>query len=95
MTTDLANLATAISKLDPSSREEVETAFQKVVNTNKRRKRIAEVMREAMAQLLLDTKYLMFDLEATRRERDSYRDQCGIILEDAPRPLDDRLGEGQ
>ncbi|MGB1928273.1 MAG: transcriptional regulator, partial [Mariniblastus sp.] len=27
----------------------------------------------ALSQLRMDMKYLMFDLEATRRERDSYK----------------------
>ena len=30
----------------------------------------------AWGQLRLDMKYLMFDLEATRRERDAYRRPC-------------------
>jgi hypothetical protein len=30
-------------------------------------------VQDALAQLRLDMKYLMFDLEATRRERDDYR----------------------
>jgi hypothetical protein len=30
-------------------------------------------VQDALSQLRLDMKYLMFDLEATRRERDDYR----------------------
>jgi hypothetical protein len=32
-------------------------------------------VQEALSQLRLDTKYLVFDLEATRRERDEYQRQ--------------------
>ena len=32
-------------------------------------------LRYALSQLRLDIKYLMFDLEVTRRERDALRDQ--------------------
>jgi hypothetical protein len=31
------------------------------------------LVQEALSQLRLDMKYLVFDLEATRRERDGYR----------------------
>lgn len=36
----------------------------------KRRRRILELVQEALAQLRVDMNYLVFDLEATRRERD-------------------------
>jgi hypothetical protein len=32
-------------------------------------------VQDALGQLRLDMKYLLFDLEATRRERDNYRRQ--------------------
>jgi hypothetical protein len=32
-------------------------------------------VQEALSQLRLDMKYLLFDLEATRRERDAYKKQ--------------------
>lgn len=35
-----------------------------------RRKRILELVQETLAQLRLDMKYIIFDLECTRRERD-------------------------
>ncbi len=38
-----------------------------------RRKRILNIVQEALSQLKLDTKYLLFDLECTRRERDEAR----------------------
>ena len=40
-----------------------------------RRRRILGLVQDALSQLRLDMKYLMFDLEATRRERDDYRRQ--------------------
>ena len=39
----------------------------------KRRRRILNLVQDALAQLRLDMKYLVFDLEATRRERDDAR----------------------
>jgi len=38
-----------------------------------RRIRILKLVQDALSQLRLDMKYLMFDLEATRRERDEYK----------------------
>lgn len=39
----------------------------------KRRRRILDLVQEALSQLRLDMKYIMFDLECTRRERDEAR----------------------
>jgi len=48
------------------------------VESTRRRRRILNLVQEALSQLRLDMKYLVFDLEATRRERDSLRqDQDG------------------
>ena len=44
-----------------------------MVESTKRRRRILTLVQDALSQLRLDMKYLMFDLEATRRERDDYR----------------------
>lgn len=42
-------------------------------NVQDRRRRILDLVQEALSQLRLDTKYLLFDLECTRRERDESR----------------------
>ena len=46
-----------------------------VRDNDTRRRRIMNLVQEALGQLRLDMKYLMFDLEATRRERDKLRDK--------------------
>lgn len=51
----------------------VMTAFQTVKEQSLRRQRIIEIVQDSLAQLRLDVKYLVFDLEATRRERDDAR----------------------
>jgi len=38
-----------------------------------RRKRILELVQEALSQLRMDMKYIVFDLECTRRERDELK----------------------
>ena len=73
--TELADLAEAIHNLPAESRTQVETALERVVDSTRRRRRILTLVQDALSQLRLDMKYLMFDLEATRRERDDYRRQ--------------------
>ena len=49
----------------------------RVVDSTKRRRRILNLVQEALSQLRLDMKYLVFDLEATRRERDALQQRPG------------------
>ncbi len=91
MNNGITELATAISKLSPSDRAKMEPAFQKVCACSNRRRRVLKIMEEALGQLRLNIQYLMFDLHATRKERDTYRDMLQIHPEDAVKPLDDRL----
>ncbi|MFO0943401.1 MAG: hypothetical protein U0930_21920 [Pirellulales bacterium] len=45
-------------------------ALRRVTESSVRRRRILTLVQEALGQLRLDMKYLVFDLEATRRRRD-------------------------
>ncbi|QDT63170.1 transcriptional regulator [Calycomorphotria hydatis] len=67
---ELIDLAKAIAKLPEAEQQSIEPAFVRVVDAVKRRRRILALVQEALAQLRLDIKYLMFDLDMTRRERD-------------------------
>lgn len=70
---ELSDLAAAIAALPSAQRATVEPLFQQVSECTRRRRRILHLVQEALSQLRLDMKYLMFDLEATRRERDELR----------------------
>ena len=70
---DIVELGAALGGLPTELRQEVESIFARVVESTKRRRRILSLVQDALGQLRLDMKYLMFDLEATRRERDDYR----------------------
>jgi hypothetical protein len=72
---DILDLAEAVKTLPLEHRRRIEPLFQRVVENSKRRRQILTLVQEALSQLRLDMKYLMFDLEATRRERDTYRSQ--------------------
>ncbi len=54
---------------DPVVREAAEV----LNDSNKRRQNKLTLIREALGNLRLDLKYMVFDLEATRRERDTLR----------------------
>ena len=51
----------------------MQQCLQRVIEFTQRRRRILNLVQEALGQLRLDMKYLMFDLDATRRERDLYK----------------------
>ena len=71
---DLVELTAAVAELPPEHRQRIETILARVTESTRRRRRILNLVQEALAQLRLDMKYLMFDLEATRRERDALRE---------------------
>lgn len=72
---DVRQLAEFIHALPPNHSEKILPVLDRVLESTKRRRRILTLVQEALGQLRLDMKYLMFDLEATRRERDEYKAQ--------------------
>jgi len=70
---DLLRLAASIRALPDEYSQELIPALERVIESTKRRRRILTLVQDALSQLRLDMKYLMFDLEATRRERDEYQ----------------------
>lgn len=72
---ELTELGEQISKLSGGRSADLEEAYAKVVDSIRRRRRILSLVQEALSQLRLDIKYLMFDLEVTRKERDELRQQ--------------------
>jgi len=72
---EIADLAHSIVQLPAQLREKIDPAMVRVIESVKRRRRILNLVQDALSQLRLDMKYLAFDLEATRRERDEYRRQ--------------------
>jgi hypothetical protein len=70
---DILRLAAAIQSLPEQYSRNLLPALERVVESTKRRRRILSMVQDALSQLRLDMKYLMFDVEATRRERDEYQ----------------------
>lgn len=69
------NVQQALRNCHPADQRVLVDAFNRIETANQRRVRILKLLQEALSQLRLDVKYLIFDLEATRRERDLYREQ--------------------
>lgn len=78
---ELIDFAKQIAALPPQYQPALEIAFNRVVDSVRRRRRILGLVQEALSQLRLDVKYLMFDLDATRRERDELRARLEEDLE--------------
>jgi hypothetical protein len=70
---EVLDLADVIHALPAEYRQTVEPFLSRVIDSNRRRRRILMLVQDALSQLRLDMKYLAFDLEATRRERDELR----------------------
>lgn len=70
---DLQHLAATIESLPAPHAADLAPLLERVTESTRRRRRILGLVQDALSQLRLDMKYLMFDLEATRRERDEYR----------------------
>jgi Txe/YoeB family toxin of Txe-Axe toxin-antitoxin module len=72
---ELVDLAQKIADLPEPLQKDLEAAYSRVVESVRRRRRILALVQEALSQLRLDIKYLMFDLEVTRKERDELKTQ--------------------
>jgi hypothetical protein len=70
---DVQELASILETLPVEQRIRIEPVLNRVLESTKRRRRILNLVQDALSQLRLDMKYLMFDLEATRRERDDFK----------------------
>ncbi len=77
---ELVDLQKVIELLPPAQRLTIQPAFQRVVESTNRRRKILQLVQDSIGQLRLDMKYLVFDLEATRRERDAYQRQIQELM---------------
>lgn len=75
LSVELRELRDLIQAQSPPDAAELQVAWNRVAESFHRRRRILNLVQEALAQLRLDVKYLMFDLETTRRERDQLQAQ--------------------
>lgn len=72
---EVIDLAKHIAALPREHQGDLEVAYNRVIDSVRRRRRILSLVQEALSQLRLDIKYLMFDLDATRKERDELKER--------------------
>ncbi len=70
---ELVELGELLRDVQSENHETVLNSYNRVAESVLRRRRILGLVQEALSQLRLDVKYLMFDLEMTRRERDELK----------------------
>lgn len=80
MSSELVDLQKLIDALPVESKLAIQPAFLRVVDSTNRRRKILQLVQESIGQLRLDMKYLVFDLEATRRERDLFQAQLAEFM---------------
>jgi hypothetical protein len=74
---ELINLQKQIDQLPRALRDAMKPLCDRMVHFVRLQGRLVRIAQEAVDQLQLDVKYLQFDLEATRRERDLLREEMG------------------
>jgi chromosome segregation ATPase len=73
----LTAITEAIATLSPETQALLYEPLKKLNSKLNQKHRVIGLIQSAIQQLRLDVKYLIFDLEATRRERDEYKQQLG------------------
>ena len=70
---ELKILSAVIQTLPGEYQKALEGPLVQLNNSLVRKQKILQMVQDALGQLRVDVKYLMFDLEATRRERDEFK----------------------
>jgi len=65
------------ARLSPHDVQEIMPLFKQIMDRSLRQAKTLALVQDAVSQLRLDFKYMVFDLEATRRERDELRLRYG------------------
>ena len=69
----LTELLRLVDALPTECRQDFYQVLDRIAACLERRQRMLGYVQDSLNQMSLDLKYLIFDLEATRRERDEYR----------------------
>ena len=77
---ELTELLRLVDALPTEFRTDIYRVLDRLAACLERRQRMLGYVQDALNQMSLDLKYLIFDLEATRRERDEYRHMLDFPL---------------
>jgi len=72
---ELSDLRSHLETLPLHLRAKMVPLCDRVCHFTRLQSRLVEIAQDAVDQLNLDVKYLLFDLDVTRRERDSLRQE--------------------
>ncbi len=72
---DVLDLRSRVDRLPRGPRDELLPLCERVCHFVRLQGRLIRIAQEAVDQLHLDVKYLLFDLEATQREREALREE--------------------
>jgi len=75
---ELAELLRLVDGLPAKHRPDLYKVLDRLAACLERRQRMLGYVQDSLNQMSLDLKYLIFDLEATRRERDEYRNMLDL-----------------
>lgn len=67
---EISELGEIISRLPSSDQKQLSACYHKIVKYSQRRIEILNMLNDSLAQMRLDSKLLLFDLDITREERD-------------------------
>ena len=76
---EMVELRMRVELLPEAFRQKLLPLCEKVSQISRLQSRMVRIAQDAVDQLQFDVKYLAFDLEATRRERDEFRQQLEEI----------------
>jgi len=85
----LAEILSSIESLPTDEQRELKDLVQKTKERYKDQKKLAEEIMDSIDYLRLSIKYLMFDLEATRRENSYLRRMLEEANQDRGNPYED------
>ncbi len=83
LTSDIEELGRKVSALPEPHRQQLTTLYDRVVENFRLRTRIMNVAKEALERMRLEVACLQFDLDVTRREKESLQDDTD---EESPPP---------
>jgi hypothetical protein len=83
LTSDIEELGRKVNALPEPHRQQLTTLYDRVVENFRLRTRIMNVAKEALERMRLEVACLQFDLDMTRREKESLQDD---LDDDAPPP---------
>ena len=77
---ELTELLRLVDALPTEFRSDIYKVLDRLAACLERRQRMLGYVQDSLNQMSLDLKYLIFDLEATRRERDEYQQMLDSSL---------------